>query len=347
MKHPLAQDLNHILDHTEGLWGELRGQRLFMTGGTGFFGTWLLESFAWANDRLDLHASLVVITRDPDAFRVKAPHLAAHHAIRFERGDVRDFTFPAGEFSHAVHAAATSAVDTFRNEDPLVKFDTLVEGTRHTLDFCVMHHVKKMLYTSSGAVYGVPPTDMTHIPEDYRGAPDPADTRAAWGEGKRAAEFFCAYYAQTHGIEMKIARCFSFLGPYLPGDIHYAVGNFIRDALAGGPIRVTGDGTPHRAYLYAADLAIWLWTILFQGQSCFPYNVGSEDSIDMATLAKRVSRCFHPPVAVEIARIPDREQPAGRYVPSTERARIQLGLSQWIELQEGIERSIAFQRNFS
>src|SRR3989338_4961828 len=104
---------------------------------------------------------------------------------------------------------------------------------------------------------------MSRLPEEYFGAPYPADVKSAWGESKRAAEFICGYYADRYGLEIKIARCFSFVGPYLPLDIHYAVGNFIRDALKGGPLRIKGDGTPVRAYLYAADLAVWLWTILF------------------------------------------------------------------------------------
>ena len=341
MINPLADDLNHILTHTEGLWEDLRGKHIFITGGTGFFGCWLLESFAWANDKLDLNASTLVLTRNYDAFQRNAPHLVANPAIQFHIGDVRNFNFPEGEFSHVIHAAATSARATFNNEDPLVKFDTVVEGTRHTLDFAVQCHAMKFLLTSSGVVYGKQPSCMTHISEDYCGAPDPADLDSALGAGKRAAEFLCTYYSRKFGIETKIARCFSFVGPYLPLDIHYAIGNFIRDALNGGPIHVNGDGTPYRSYLYAADLTIWLWTILFKGESCRVYNVGSEEEITIAQLANTVAQSFQKPIEVRIAKTPDSSRPAERYVPSTNRAQIDLGIRQIVNLREAIERTIS------
>lgn len=339
--NPLAGDLDHILIHTEGLWDELRGKRLFITGGTGFFGCWLLESFAWANDKLDLNASAVVLTRNFDAFQKAAPHLAANQAIKFHIGDVRDFNFPEGEFSHVLHAAATSAIATFNKIDPLITFDIIAGGARHTLDFAAQCHAGKFLMVSSGVVYGRQPFGMTHIPEDYCGAPVPVEPNAFLGESKRVAECLCALYSGKYGIEAKLARCFSFIGPYLPLDIHYAVGNFIRDALKGGPILVNGDGTPYRSYLYAADLAIWLWTILFKGESCRAYNVGSEEDITIAELADTVAQSFQRPVKVEIAKAPGPDSTPQRYVPSTKLAQKELGLGQHINLRAAIERTIA------
>src|ERR1044071_5556904 len=99
MPNPLAADLDRILRHTAGVWGALRGQRIFITGGTGFFGCWLLESFAWANDKLGLNTSALVLTRDRKLFAAKMPHLAGRCDIEFIQGDVRDFPFPPGVFA--------------------------------------------------------------------------------------------------------------------------------------------------------------------------------------------------------------------------------------------------------
>lgn len=342
MPNPLAKDLDHILAHTPGLWDELRGARIFITGGTGFIGCWLLESLAWANDRLGLKVKAVVLTRNPDAFARKAPHLAQHPAISFHLGDVRHFEFPPGPFSHIIHGASPFAASAMRNaEDILIILDTVIGGTRRVLDFAVARGASRFLFLSSGSVYGKQPADLARLTEDYPGAPDLQEPAAAYGEGKRLAEMLCAIYHRHHGLEARIARCFSFVGPYLARDAHFAIGNFIRDGLQGGPIQVRGDGTPYRSYLYAADLAVWLWTILLRGKPCRPYNVGSAEALTISELATRVAQSFSPPVAVQICRPAPDDRPAERYVPDIRRAATELQLRPVITLEEGIRRMIA------
>lgn len=334
-----TKDLDHILKHTSHLWEEVRDQNIFITGGTGFFGCWLLESFVWANEKLKLGAKAFVLSRNPEAFAAKVPHLANHPTICLIQGDVRTFEFPEGDFRFVIHAA-TDPSAKLNQENPLLMFDTIVEGTRQALEFARNHRACKFLLTSSGAVYGKQPPEMTHIPEDYPGAPDPMDQNSPYGEGKRAAEMLCRLYSHQFGLETKIARCFALVGPYLPMDIQYAMGNFIRDASQGGPIHVNGDGTPFRSYLYAADLAIWIWTILFKGQPCRPYNVGSDRSISIAELADLVRQLVSPGIEIIIARQADPKCPPQQYVPSVERARVELSLESWVSLEQAIERTV-------
>jgi nucleoside-diphosphate-sugar epimerase len=339
MPQPLdREDLQHVLDNTRDLWEELRGNRVFLTGGTGFFGVWLLETFSYANDKLRLGARAVCLTRDQSAFRRKAPHLAASPAISFVRGDVRDFPFPSGEFSHLIHAATTSSAPVTHLET----LDTIIIGTRRALDLAATCGAKKILLTSSGAVYGTQPPDMTHIPETFAGTLDVTNPASAYGEGKRIAELLCELYRIEHGIEPRIARCFAFVGPHLPLDAHFAIGNFIGDGLKGEPIRVKGDGTARRSYLYAADLAIWLWTILMRGRPCWPYNVGSETDLSIGQLAGLVAESFKPMQRVVIERSPTPGTPVERYVPATRRTQAELGLIQQVDLKAAIEKTIAW-----
>jgi nucleoside-diphosphate-sugar epimerase len=333
----LAADLDHVLAHTRELWAEVRGQRIFVTGATGFFGCWLLESFAWANDRLRLDAQLVALTRNADAFRAKMPELCSRKDIQLHEGDVRDFKFPSGKFSHVIHAA-TEASAKLNAENPFLMFDTCVAGTRRALEFAQQCGAKRFLLTSSGAVYGAQP--MERVSEQFMGGPDGLNAGSAYAEGKRAAEQLCAIQAKVSpGIEIKIARCFAFVGPHLPLDAHFAIGNFIRDAIRGGPIKIGGDGTPYRSYLYAADLAIWLWTILFRGAPLRAYNVGSANAVSIAQTAEAVKRVFDGKPMVEIAQKPVPGKAAQRYVPDVSRAEKELGLREWVGLEEAIRRT--------
>src|SRR5438309_7778989 len=180
-RNPLAADLDHVLSHTSGLWDELRGRRIFITGATGFFGCWLLETFAWANRKLSLGARATILSRDPDKFRQRLLHLA-DAGIDAIVGDIRSFRFPDGEFSHVIHVATESSAE-LNTKNPKLMFDTVVEGTRHCLEFAAHTGARKFLFTSSGAVYGKQPSDLTNIPEDYTGSPDPLDTNSAYSEG--------------------------------------------------------------------------------------------------------------------------------------------------------------------
>lgn len=343
MPNPLEQDLDLILEQTTGLWEEIRGKRIFITGGTGFFGCWLLESFAWANNNLDLNAAAVVLSRHPERLKVKAPHLATDHAITFHKGDITSFDFPEGPFSHVIHAAAAASA-RLNEENPLLMFETVVLGTKRVLEFALACGTEKFLLTSSGAVYGKQPPGMSHMAEGYSGAPNSLEPSSAYAEGKRAAEFLCSVYAQTRGLKAKIARCFTFVGPYLPLDIHYAIGNFIGDVLHGGPIKVKGDGTPYRSYLYAADLMTWLWTILFRGESQRPYNVGSDREISIRDLAFTIAQCLGPEIEVNVAGRPCHEKQPELYVPSVSRAVRELGLEQTVELRSAIAKTVDWHR---
>jgi nucleoside-diphosphate-sugar epimerase len=341
MPNPLKEDLDFILARTEGLWDEIRGNRIFITGGTAFVGSWLLESFGWANERLRLRASATVLTRNAEAFRKKAPHLASLPCITFAEGDVRTFEFPEGEFSHFIHGA-TASPQTLDEENPLLIIETIMRGTRRVLEFAQRSGVKKLLLTSSGSVYGKQPENMSHIPEEYPGAPDPTSPLSAYSEGKRISELLCSIYNQTTGIQMKIARSFAFVGPHMPLNAQLAAGNFIRDVLNGSPIIVNGDGTPCRSYLYAGEMAVWLWTILFRGKPCYPYNVGSERVVSIAELAHRLAGLVVPCPEVRIALAPTPGKSPDRYVPSTARAASELGLHQVLGLAESLKRTLAW-----
>jgi nucleoside-diphosphate-sugar epimerase len=338
------QDLQLIAELTTALWDDLRDQRLFITGGSGFFGCWLVESFCFINRLLALNAHATILTRNPAVFARKCPHLASDTAITLHQGDVRSFAFPNGEYRYVIHAA-TDTNATLAAESPMEMLSTIVAGTERTLKFASSHGTTNFLLTSSGAVYGKQPTDLTHVPESYTGAPDAMDPLSVYGEGKRIAEVLCAVYQNKGRVECKIARCWSFCGPYLPLHQHFAIGNFIADVLAGRPIQIRGDGTPRRSYLYAADLAVWLWTILFKAPGLVPFNVGSALDMSILELAETIATTLNLRTEIHVAQNAAPGAAPSRYVPSVDRARELLGLHQTIALEENVRRTAVWHTN--
>ncbi|WP_353072122.1 NAD-dependent epimerase/dehydratase family protein [Tunturiibacter gelidoferens] len=316
----------------------MRDQQIFLTGGTGFFGCWLIESFIAANQSFSLNSKITVLTRNPDIFRERSPHLAVNPAVSLLKGDVSSFRFPEGSFPFVVHAAAdTGGSRTGKAKDTAITtLRTILDGTRNTLDFAASHGTRKFMMISSGAVYGDQPSFTT---EDFYGSLDPCLPENAYGEAKRAAEALCSAYTSSHGFACKIARCFAFVGPHLPLDGRYAIGNFIQSALTSQPIHIHGDGTPVRSYLYAADLTVWLWTVLFNAPSLFPINIGSDKAISIGQLAEEVRATLDCNLDILISRRASAGVPIKHYVPSVQRAYDQLKLKQTVELHEAIRRT--------
>lgn len=319
---------------------------MFITGGTGFFGRWLLEYLAYANDQHGLGLCATVLTRDRTTFartHHDVAHLLGHPAINFTEGDVRSFAFPAGCYTHVIHGAHTTAHATFNSEDPLVQFDTACLGARRVLDFSVQTGVRRFLMLSSGSVYGPPPNKLLHIPESFTGAPLPQNVDAALNHGKRVAEFQCAYYMQRFGIETVIARCFSFIGPGLPLDIHYAAGNFIHDALWSEAIVVKSDGSPIRSYMDIGDLLVWLLALLTQGPTGEVYNVGSDEQITIMDLAMKVRDLLAPHKPIRLSNKQDIRTGCNVYVPDIAHARNDLNLDVWTSLDDSIKMTAKYE----
>jgi len=338
----LENDLRYILNHTESLWRDCKGKTIFITGGTGFFGKWFLETISFLNYEMNLDLMTIVLSREPDKFIREYPYFK-QTMIRFVQGDVRDYTFPKEDVHFIIHAGNTVS-DKLNNEKPLEMFETIVEGTRHVLHMAKEKRVESFLFTSSGAVYGNQLQDMTRIPETYLGTHDCLDVRSAYSEGKRAGEMLCSLYHHQFQIPVKIARCFAFVGPYLPLDKHFAIGNFILNAIKGEDIVIQGDGTPSRSYLYINDLMIWLWTLMLRGKTNEPYNVGSTEEITTEALANCVAHAVNPALKIIIRQNKIKNIPPQRYVPNVDKIVHELGVNQKVFLDDALQRTVSFNR---
>jgi nucleoside-diphosphate-sugar epimerase len=320
MKRILAEDFTSINEGLAERWDVFRGKTIFITGGTGFIGSWLCGSLLWANRDRKLGLAVIVLSRNPKAFLSRRPEICELGDIEFVTGDVRDFVFPDGRVDYVIHAA-TEASARLNAESPLAMIDTIVDGQRRVSEFARRSGAQRMLFLSSGAVYGKPRDGAGSFREDYDGAPDCVEPAQAYGEAKRLAELYAVSASRRDGYGLAIARCFAFVGPYLPLDKHFAVGNFIKNGLEGKPITITGDGRPLRSYMYAADLAAALLALLANQASSLPpsvYNVGSDQVVSIGALGKTVAQVFGSAECVVLgqSRATDRDQD---YLPNIDK----------------------------
>lgn len=339
MNKVIKEDFHFVYSHTKSLWDKINHKTIFITGATGFFGKCLLQNFICANRELKLNIKIIALSRDPHSFILNNPEFN-DDCIEYLKGDVKNFEFPEQHIDYIIHAATDVNIELITNE-PLIIYDTIVEGTKRILELAKSKKIESVLYISSGAVYGKQPSDMTHVSEDYFGGPDLFSKDVSYAEGKRVAEMLCNIYNKQHDVNIKIARCFSFVGPYLPLNGHFAIGNFIEDVLKNKQIKIQGDGSAYRAYLYTADLMIWLLKILLEGKACHPYNVGSDEAINLENLANTVNSFSTTNLNVEIMQ-PKSELPPSYYVPSINRAKTELGLAVYTNLNKAIEKTIQF-----
>jgi nucleoside-diphosphate-sugar epimerase len=327
-------------------WQQLAGQRLFITGGTGFVGKWLLGTLIHANEVLDLGCQITVLSRNPKAFLRDWPLIGGQ--ITWLAGDVCNFDIGSEQYDFIIHAAT----DVARQIPCEELFFSILEGTRRIVELARRGHASRLLLLSSGAVYGQLPAGMEQVPESYCGAPNPLHPQSAYGEGKRVAEWLVAQAAASGDMDCKIARLFSAVGPHFPLDQHFAIGNFIRDAMANTMITINGDGSPVRSYLYAADMAGWLLSILLEEATLSSvYNVGSDQIVSILGLARLVSHVIGSTQPIELknarhglGQSPIRAMAANHYVPDCSAISRDLILPQPLDLGEAVRRTADWHR---
>lgn len=337
-QNPLLPDLEQVLKQTEAIWPSLRDASVLLTGGTGFIGCWLLETLLHARQQLGLNTRVTVLTRSPGSFRAKAPHLAGHEAVRLCQGDVLDWTDPKTSFSHVIAAATTVSSASARTGEGDGYEEHTLAAVRRTLECARQSGAKRFLFLSSGAVYGSQTQTIEHVSEDT-----PLEPNTPYGRAKLAAEQLCLEAMRQQNLGIIIARIFALIGPWQPLDAGYAVTDFIRDARAGRPIRIRGDGSTIRSYLYAADLAAWLWTLLLWGEPGEAYNVGSETALSVRQLAEEVRQVFNPDLTLAFE--PSGTTPGGappRYVPSCRKISQFLGYGPLWDLSQSLQGTRRF-----
>jgi nucleoside-diphosphate-sugar epimerase len=343
MKRIPIDDLEHIFQNTKDIWEQLRRKTIFLTGGTGFFGKWLLESFIYANEKLCLNAKIILLSRNPELFIEQYPFYNEYkNSVRFVKGDILSYDFNLDEEIQFIIHAATAASDTLNKINPLLMMDTITLGTRNVLDFALTQPIEGFLFISSGAVYGKQPFNVSNIQETDSFKIDFNNSNAAYAEGKRLAELYCSIYFEKYNLPVKIARCFAFIGPYLPLDTHFAIGNFINNVIKNENIVIMGDGNTTRSYMYASDLSIAIWKILLIGNNNKPYNVGVDKAYSLKEIALMIKKIYGNDL--QILNL-NKDLPENTYVPNIEALINDLKINHFVQIEEAIQKTVKFNSN--
>lgn len=320
----------------------LRDAHILITGGTGFVGTWLTQMVAYLNDCHQFGIHLTLLSPHASEFSSRAPRLACRTDVRLIEGDVRNLADLPQESQWIIHAAGSP---DFRNHfsSPVRTMETMVFGTHALLNAASrLTPLQRILLLSSGLVYGPQRWGTDALSEKTFSGFDCASPASLYAESKRAAEMLAAAFRTQFGLPVLSARLFAFIGPYQLLDRPWAINNFLRDALRGGPIRVQGNGETVRSYMYGGDLAHWLLRLLVGGKIGAAYNVGSPVGISLRELAVKIAECFPHRPSIDLNTLPTANIPSTQWLPDVALARTDCDLRLQTDLDRAIARTVAW-----
>ncbi len=326
-----SEDLNLIADTLRSDVAKLRNKKIFLTGATGFIGKNLLESILWIGEKYNFNVEIFSISRNPEIFFNQFPHFKNHKQFKLFKGDIcEDFNLlPIDKIDITIHAAT----DVVNQNSPIDVLNVCVQGTLNVLNFSKRMGCKNFLLLSSGAVYGESIENIKSFHESHLGGVDLVSPKSAYALGKQLSEWL-TYQFGNDSMLVKVARCFAFVGPYLPTDKHFAIGNFIKSAISNKDIEIKGDGKPLRTYLYTSDLCIWLLKILLSGPSKSIYNVGGNEVLSIRELANNIKKELNPKIQINVHQLSSGNN--NFYIPNVDKISNQLGLNPTVSIRDAI-----------
>jgi dTDP-glucose 4,6-dehydratase len=305
--------------------------RVVVTGGAGFLGSHLCERLL--ADGCDVLALDNFLTGTP----ANVEHLLAHDRFQLVKVDITDYIHVPGPVDQVLHfASPASPIDYLQLPIETLKVGSI--GTLHALGLAKEKRARFLL-ASTSETYGDP-----HVhpqPETYWGHVNPVGPRGVYDEAKRYAEALTMAYRRTHGVDTAIVRIFNTYGERMRPDDGRAIPTFIRQALAGEPMTVAGDGSQTRSVCYVGDLVDGILRLLRRALPG-PVNIGNPYELSVLELAERVRELAKSDS--EIVFIPrPQDDPCVRR-PDISLARTELRWEPVVELAVGLGRTIEWFR---
>ena len=334
----LRRDCLSACEHHPSIHTQLGLAHISVTGGTGFLGTWLAEMAAALNDEYDLKITLDLYARNTSEWKSKYPHLSERGDIKLFTQDVRSpFEFQSPT-NFVIHAAGIPN-NRVHASDPLRVMQTTIDGIRNTLDAAAkLDNLTRFLNISSGLVNGQPKQAGPLSEEEYYAIPS-GKAHLAYVDAKRSAESMVAIYRSQLRMPISTLRPFTFAGPYQSLNRPWALNNFLGDALVNRDLKIYGDGTNRRSYLYGSDAAWWTMATLVKGVDGGCYNLGSPMAISHLDLAKLVVQCIKSESKISINTTPILEGRCDDFYPDITNSINSLGITQTCDLTQMIDKT--------
>jgi len=338
-------DFDLVDSKLSDLFAQLKNKSFFISGASGFFGRCLLEVLLHLNEQHNLNIKIYAVSRNVDNFKKKFPPLRDASVVEVIESDISALKNFALKVDYVIHAACDTAAEKLKNS-PAKFLEENYSGTVNMLEIARLNKDCKFLYLSSGAIYGSQNLDMKLRLESDLLAPDLQKISSVYGEAKRLGETLCAIYAASYGVQTKIARCFSFVGPYMSFNGHYAIGNFIRDVAENKDVVLQSKSQTYRSYLYSTDLIIWLMRILISAPSGSTYNVGSSHEVLIEDLAGLVIKTLSSKSKIAfLGGEGFNTSSSSRYIPSNDKVKKELGLEEYTSLEKAIKNTFLWYQN--
>lgn len=330
-------DLDTSIAYTREI-ENLRAQSVLITGATGTIGSFVTDMLFRYNQIAQADIRVIAAGRDVQKLNWLYGDCTGFKSVQYDLSKEVQFDIPV---DYIIHTAGNAHPAAF-NGDPVGTIVNSVNSIYRLLEYGRSHGAKRLLYVSSGEVYGQGDLDLDEFVEGYSGYLDPQSPRSCYPMAKRATENLCASYSKQYGFETVVVRPCHTYGPCFTTSDNRANVQFMKNVLHGEDIVMKSAGTQMRSYNYVADCASALLTVLIMGNSGEAYNTANPDvRCTIAQLAEMIANkagkevVYADPDVVDLAN----RTPIAKQVLSSKKIEA-LGWTGAFSLEEGIEHTL-------
>jgi len=317
---------------------KLKSSHILITGGTGFVGNWLTEMLIYLNENFNFNVTIYLLSRNA----AQGINHSEFKYIHYIKSDVKNLKELPRTIEYILHAAGTP--DSREHISNSIKtIDTFFKGTQNILDIASrLPNLIKVIHFSSNKIYG---TNYSRTPmQESNTTIVGNNNQDVYSESKRISETLCKAYISELHLPIIIVRPFAFIGPFQSLDKPWAINNFIRDAILGGPIRILGNELTAKSYMYGSDLAYFILNILTQGKVGEIYNLGSADSTTLVELASKIKNIINSDIEIKIRSSKDQYSKTSFDVPDTSKVENELNIKSSFDIDEALKRTILWNK---